>query len=246
MKYKETRHKGIYVTEDGGIYSDYISGKMTKKKFVIIKGIKYVHYKSSGKKIRVNVRKEVALAFIENPDNLMYTRYKSNDPSDTSVSNIYWPDHSMDYSLKTNYVNYKDSVYGHFRVEEDNGNTLMVSCITCKDTKEILRGSIYTLGECSICKEYPIPDNYTDTSLHENWDIIDFGNIKDPLGKKKLKLQCKCCGEIKKISLGSYKNRMTPISCNRIKKLKNKAYTAFTNMLSRCYNKSNNNWVNIE
>lgn len=179
MKYIETKIKGQFVADNGNIYSDYTPGKMTLKKKVVRKGKVFTNARLNGSKRYLNVMKEVADAFVPNPDNLRYALPIDGDNENTRPENIYWSANNgmnyKDFAKKKEGMFYKDftgSFIGNYIVVEDKGEELLLSCSGCGDNKVIDRKSSRYLHVCSGCAVYPLDISSLYSAAFYNWKVL--------------------------------------------------------------------------
>ena len=254
MKYTETKYRGLFIGSDGRFYSNYRSGKMTLKKAKLTKGnIKVVSYKKEGKKKYINVRREVALLLVPNPENkrLVITKdgnYMNSHPDNLEWSNVGRMDYEAFAERKKGmvYKSYVNMVIGSYTVIDDDTKSCTLSCNSCKDEIIVNRDKVKNKrGICKGCRDYSLDLSLLTSAAFHNWDVIreDGTEQLSSKSKKRLIVRCKCCGQQESISYKSYRDRKEKFKCNITKDILKSLSTKFSNMKSRCYNKKDKSYT---
>lgn len=256
MEYAKTQYKHLYIGDDGEFYTTYPKGKMVLKKSRLKKGVKVINYSDKGKKKRLNVRREVALLMVPNPENKRMVITKDGNPMNSKPDNLIWSNvTSMDYkevAKKKIGTKYKlkpltGAEVGDYTVKEDNGEECELRCNTCNDIKVIKRSSVRRhKGVCGNCHSYPLDISVLSSVGYFNWEVLredETEKIRDKT-KKRLVVKCNCCDQTKSISYLSYKNSILDKPCSIKRALIKDLRLKITNIKSRCLNPKNPDYVN--
>ena len=244
MEYKETKWEFIYAGSDGELYTTYYPG-FTKKKSKMRKGLKIIRINVRRNKKYVSVAKEIALAFIPNPNNYRYVKEKDGDQMNTHPDNLYWSkSNRMDYNAFAEkkkgmvYKSYVGKITGDYIVTEDNTSLCTLSCINCGDTKIIERKKVKNTVNCFKCREYPLDINALNSKYFKEWDILKENGTEKVRARegKELLIKCKCCNQKEIISYENFKKRKTIYYCDITRKNRRILSRKLYQMKRRCYN----------
>lgn len=253
IKYIKTDWEFIYAGSDGELYTTYYPG-FTLKKAKDRKNTKTVTIRLRGNKKYLSVMREIAIAFIPNPNNHKYVKAIDGDYMNTSPDNIIWSkSNRMDYEAfaikKTGmvYKSYIGDIVGDYTVVSEDSSVCTLSCLTCGDEKILNREKIKrNKGICHKCKDYSLDISSLYSTAFENWTVTgeDGTEGEKALKKKKLKIQCNCCEEVNTIPLTSFNATTLTHYCEKQKKDRTTIRNAYKNMKVRCYNSSSPDYKN--
>jgi hypothetical protein len=251
MKYKKTKWEFIHVGSDGEMYTSYYPG-YTKKKAKLRNGLKVITIRVNNNKKYISVAKEVALAFIPNPEGHRYVKEIDGDQMNTHPSNLYWSkSNRMDYKSFAKkkegmvYKSYVDEVIGDYIVIQDDTVNCKLQCNNCKDTITVDRSKVRNKKVCYNCIDNSLDISFLSSAAFENWKVLkEDGTENLSNAKKKLIIECKCCGQKESVKYTNYKARKREYKCNILKEKERLLLVKFSNMKQRCYNPTNKSYKN--
>lgn len=249
MKYIKTKYKGLYINPvNGEFYSDYIINKMTKKKSKLRKGIKTIGYNKEGCKTYINVRREVALLLVPNPNNKRIVITIDGDPMNSSPNNLQWSNvSSMDYKAFGKkkkgmvYKSYVDEVIGDYTVTIDDSINCTMSCNSCKNIIVVPRKKVRGKKKCNCNIDKSLDISSLSSVAFKNWEVLKEDKTETlNNADKKLIVRCKCCKQEESVKYKSYINKNRgEYKCDILKEKRRILLVKYSNMKQRCYSDSN-------
>jgi len=252
MKYTKTKYPGKFAGSDGEIYSDYKVGKMTQSKSKLKSNSKVTNTTVNGSKAYINVKREIATAYVPNPEGLRLVITKDKDPMNTHPDNLMWSNVSnMDYKsfakkkLGTKYKSFVGEIVGDYKVITDLADKCTIECTSCQDTITVNRLSVRNKKVCEYCIDRSLDLSSLDSAAFSNWSIIKEDKTEDQIEvNKRLIIQCKCCNQEDIIRYAYFKSCKTEYKCSVLKKKRRLLQVRFSNMKQRCQNIKSKDYKN--
>lgn len=253
IKYIETDWEFIHVGSDGDMYTTYYPG-FTKKKAKMRKGLKIITINVRRNKKYISVAKEVAKAFIPNPNDYRYVKERDGNQMNTSPDNLFWSkSNRMDYDAFAekkrgmHYKSYIGEVVGDYTVMSENLNMCTLSCNSCGNSKKVKRTRTLKVDHvCYNCKDRSLDISSIESNgVFSGWSILrENGTESKSNPNKELVLKCKCCNQEDIVSYYRFINKGLKLEhrCDILKVKVEKLSNKLSNMRARCYNPKNKSY----